>query len=254
MDELDPRLRSLLNAAQEGDDPSEHDAARVRAAVALTLAEAAPGAGKPASGGASSILKWLGIGVVASGLIAAGIALNQRAPSDAPRDAPRAPQAIAAPAVPQAPEPPRPPPKAPAPEAASAATAAPPVEAALPEAPASPATHKQPRRALAPRVVPEPAPEPIKSTGPSELSLIRSATGALRDAQPSEAIRLLEQHAQLYPEGILKQERQGLQVLALCALGTTSQALHERERFLKAAPHSPLAGRVEAACGDREAP
>jgi hypothetical protein len=90
--------------------------------------------------------------------------------------------------------------------------------------------------------------------GPSELDLIRSATSALRDGDGRAAMRLLDRHAQLYADGMLEQERQGLRVLALCALGETRQALRERERFLRAAPHSPLAGRVQAACGEPELP
>ena len=84
--------------------------------------------------------------------------------------------------------------------------------------------------------------------------MIRSATSALRDADGRAALRLLEQHAEIYPEGMLKEERQGLRVLALCALGQTDQALRERARFLSAAPQSPLAGRVQAACAEPEEP
>jgi len=84
---------------------------------------------------------------------------------------------------------------------------------------------------------------------PNELGLIRKATGALRDGQPTRALQLLAEHARHHPEGMLAQERQGLRVLALCAAGRQAEGAAARTRFLRAAPRSPLAGRVEDACG-----
>lgn len=254
MDELDPKLRSLLDAARDADDPDERDALRVRAAIAATLAQPASRGGErppgPTSAGGWSAWKWLGAGVAAAGLIAAGSAVQHRLrPSE--HEVARPPVAIVAPQ--RAPEP--------APQPSVIAPVATPIpEPALPE-PAPPATAtpepaRKSHRAGMTRAVPQaqPEPEPAPLTGPSELALIRAATSALRDADGQAAMRLLDQHAQLYPHGILKEERQGLHVLALCALGQTPEALRERERFLSVAPHSPLAGRVQAACGEPKEP
>ncbi len=106
---------------------------------------------------------------------------------------------------------------------------------------AAPAPVPEPEMALAERV-------PARSRGDEELTLIRTATEALRDGHPEYALIALQEHASRFPRGVLQQERRALRVLALCELGRLERGRRERERFLRENPDSPFAGRVRRAC------
>jgi hypothetical protein len=81
----------------------------------------------------------------------------------------------------------------------------------------------------------------------AELSLINGASHALRAGQPTDALQQLRRHRELYGDGLLKAERQGLTALALCDLGRAASARAQAERFLRGHPESPLAARVRRA-------
>jgi hypothetical protein len=95
-------------------------------------------------------------------------------------------------------------------------------------------------------------PRAASSTASAELALIRAAVAALRDHDPALARQLLEQHAAGFPEGMLKQERVGMTLVALCEQGKLAEARSLRDRFLAENPDSPLAARVRNACRDAE--
>ena len=100
MDELDPRLRSLLAAARDEHDPDDHAARRVRAAIAAALDGAAGEGGHrvdagdrapveqgPTSSGAAhgvSAVKWIGVLLVAGGLATIGALALRTSPPAAP--------------------------------------------------------------------------------------------------------------------------------------------------------------------------
>lgn len=84
----------------------------------------------------------------------------------------------------------------------------------------------------------------------SELALIDRAATSLRDHQPGSALTALDEHLALYPAGVLRSERQGLRVLALCAAGRTEQGRREQATFLAHAGKTPLATRVRNACSE----
>jgi hypothetical protein len=88
-----------------------------------------------------------------------------------------------------------------------------------------------------------------------ELALIERANTALRLQHPAQALSALQEHAQRFENGVLSEERRGLRVLALCALGSDAAALEARETFLRRSPKALLAPKVRAACsterGDR---
>jgi hypothetical protein len=88
---------------------------------------------------------------------------------------------------------------------------------------------------------------PAPSTLGQELKLLAEAQAALRADAPQRALALVAQHRASFPNGVMKEERQGIEALASCALGRDYRA--QAEQFLKSAQSSPLAARVRKACG-----
>jgi hypothetical protein len=84
------------------------------------------------------------------------------------------------------------------------------------------------------------------SLGP-ELALLAEAQAALRAGHPEQALALSHQHQARFPEGVLREERLGIEALAECDLGRKDSA--HAQVFLRATPGSPLAARVRKACG-----
>lgn len=88
-----------------------------------------------------------------------------------------------------------------------------------------------------------PAPEPTvgvaskRSKAPSEASLLVAARKQLTE-KPSEALALLRRHAELYPSGVLAQERELLRVRALKALGRQNAAEKAAKKFSQEHPDS----------------
>jgi hypothetical protein len=82
-----------------------------------------------------------------------------------------------------------------------------------------------------------------------EAHLLREADAALRGGDTAGAARWLADHARLFPDGVLAEERDVQRVLVLCAAGQADAARTEASRFLSAYPRSLLAGRVRASCG-----
>lgn len=287
MDELDPRLKSLLREACLGEEPDDRAEQRVRARLIVALGAEPGGSGlqslppsalrdggadaanAPAEVAANSgpsgaawpaAAKWLGTALWVG---ASALLLVPTSHSPLPEATPASPTvkqpAPASVATPREGEPPSRA-SAPAPvlddgtEPAAASTAA--------HAPAPvPSESKVPtlrntsgrpdRKSMKDRPRRERrAPRELvePASPPDELTLIRGATRAIRDRQPGRALALLSEHARHYPRGMLTQERDGLRAIALCAAGRTSEGLVERERFLRTAPRAPLAGRVRDAC------
>jgi hypothetical protein len=86
----------------------------------------------------------------------------------------------------------------------------------------------------------------------AESSLVGRARAALRDEDPSTALRLLDEHARRFPSGELEQERELLRVSALCDAQRVSAAEKVAGDFRRAFPGSPLLGHLGATCvGDR---
>lgn len=98
----------------------------------------------------------------------------------------------------------------------------------------------------------EPSPvsaEPAKASSlVLEAQLIGDASKALRDGNGARALQLLAEHAARYPNGALRQERQGLRALGLCATGQVSAAREAGRSYLKQSPDAPLAAHVKKGC------
>lgn len=291
MDELPTSLAALVNEARSAHDPRPADARRVALALSAalpafrpplqgleSLAGASGGAGAGAGavtggaaasavGGAAVHGTLAGLGSVGKGLavlaVAAAVSTSvvMRATPEE-RVVPPA-RAVATEPARVAPAQPAPLPAQPAPlpavtRALGAEPSAEPTVTVDPVTlPAPIAITRRPTavnsRPAAPLPAPTPTPDPVPAaTPPSELRLIQQAAQALRDLRPDLAHALLAEHAARFPDGALRQEREGLHVLALCQQGALEQALPLRERFLADAPSSPLAGRVRRACADAE--
>jgi outer membrane protein assembly factor BamD (BamD/ComL family) len=82
-----------------------------------------------------------------------------------------------------------------------------------------------------------------------EAQLLREADAALRAGDTAGAARLLDDHARLFPQGVLAEERDFQRVVLLCAAGKADAARGAASRFLSAYPQSVFAGRVRASCG-----
>lgn len=279
MSDMSPDAKSLLDAARDGDEPTGADDARTRRAlvaqlgVGLTIAASttattsaaaagAAGAGAGVGGavvGASSagvLIAKVIVGIAVVGGIGAGGASLYRSRSPeisappavsvataAPRS--RATAAAPAPQMQIAPAPLTTTPPTRALPATAAAAAAPATATATPMATANTAPSPT---VLFPRPVPKPAP-PTVSTLDDETRLVRDADAALRGGDAARALTLLDEHARLFPSGVLAEERAAERVLALCALGRTGEARTAAATFLRDRPLSPLATRVRSSCG-----
>jgi hypothetical protein len=83
------------------------------------------------------------------------------------------------------------------------------------------------------------------------MQLLREAQGALRGGDASTALSVLDRHEARFPHGVLSEERQAAQVVALCELGRIAEACERRRAFLATSPRSPQGGRVRAACAQQ---
>jgi hypothetical protein len=95
--------------------------------------------------------------------------------------------------------------------------------------------------------------DPVEETTDAlvaELMLVREARHALRAERPARALELLDAHAQAFPEGQMREDREVLRIEALCAAGKAPQARAEVRQFLRAFPGSAHAQRVRAACAE----
>jgi hypothetical protein len=91
----------------------------------------------------------------------------------------------------------------------------------------------------------------VESTLLEETRLLTKAQAAFAAGNLSRALRFLEQHRARFPRGELAQERDAVEVLALCGLPRMAAARRAQQLFLRSWPDSPLAERVRAACRDR---
>ncbi len=122
-----------------------------------------------------------------------------------------------------------------------------------PRAARVPAAAKRARSASAPegaeQKVAPPLPEVSQpSTLMAELRLIRGASQSLRSGHSADAGRLLDEHRQRFPKGVLAHERRGLSILVQCSAGSAMAVRAQAEAFVQANPESPLAQSVSVRC------
>jgi hypothetical protein len=246
MSELSPELLEMVEATRAVESPTLEDRGRVRlglgarlagaAAVgaATTLATDAAAAGTTAK--AVGLFGAVGKLALVSALVAgtAGTAgvLAWRASR---RPDPAEPAAVA-------------------PQQAAAPRPAAPAREARPEplpGPVEPTLEAARDRAHA-----APSAKPTAKTAAQslerELELLRSAQRAMDGGQAPKALAILRQYAAEFPEGVLREEYQAVQIMALCAAGNQASAREAAERFVRSRPGSPLSKRIRTACGTIE--
>jgi hypothetical protein len=273
MNALSQEARALIDSVARHDEPSDSDKARLRARLAAELGAAAfaalavtsasgttlaitgatPSAGAASAAAKSSAASLFGKLALTSAVllaIASGLWLGA-GKSGSVREQPRAaavqrenvaPATTAPPAAQDITEP--------------SATGAPHDERATSTATgARPLQQRQSVLARAERTRQDelttsntpPKVAPAAGTLGRELKLLGAAQAALRAGSPERALVLTAQHRASFPEGVMKEERLGIEALAGCALGRDYRA--QAEAFLKAAQSSPLRTRVQKACG-----
>ena len=232
MNDLKSATQALLDLGRFGDDPTDAAVAQNQAALAKRLGVAALGAGaitgstaKVAafSAGASMTLKAAflsGALLIAGGFTWQVIARSHGISGNGEHPVPA--------------------------QIAAVVSVAPPV--VLPAAAASLVL-----------VTPADAPAPVMRAAPSarpssarsikgELELVRAAQQALNRGEPQAALALLAEHAQKFPSGALREDREALRVFALCRMGNAGAARTVADSFIRRAPQSPFADRVRGAC------
>ncbi len=238
-DESLDREQRLLAAARSDSPPKGARermllAMGVSAGASLAGAEAAAAAlqgttVKSAAGGASLLLKAVGLGAVAGAVgMAALVGLNREEP----------PKSRAAPSV------------APPPSAV--------VEVAPPPLEASPLAEPQPipTRAVVPPVVTGNVPAPSSSARSIPLAeideqraLVERAREALAAGRASTAIKALNEYEARFGFGVLGHEQVALKVRALLALGRQAEATSLGERYLAERPNGTQAATIRRLLG-----
>jgi hypothetical protein len=241
-----PFLRSLLDAARE-DTPSPDDLAEIARGLPLTGAPRTITPRPPRRLAAP-------VAVAAVLALAAGFALWKRA---APRPAETAALPVASadwPAAPVASAPDAPvahaeipPPAVPAPAPSSDAATARPGIAIRPaprHAP-SPAPSAATTEATSASAAAPPPPPPAAAATRDEGDLLDRAAIVL-ERNPTEALRLADQHLAAFPAGALREEREIIAVEALLQLGRVDEARARGARFLQQYPTSTRRSLMEA--------
>jgi hypothetical protein len=274
MSELDPQARDLIGLALEGEGPTSGERSRLRGAVlarvgagVAVLSTASGTAAATATGvGALSLAAKVVVAVaLASAAGAGGYAAVSVHGTKLAGGAARASTHATAPVTIGAPGPvvavPAPPPVVPG---AEPALESPPgseqtrrEEIPATAAPASPhlpaARHVLTARAptettAGPTTTDRAAPPPGRSLD-EETRALRSAIADLRDGHADRALAAIDAQESRFPGGALAEERAAARIVTLCTLGRSDEARADASRFLRAHPHSLLAGRVLASCG-----
>lgn len=253
--ELDANELALLAAfAQEEQlPPTTHQ--RVKARVLESTAPLAP-TGTVLRG---PWLPWVAGTVLAAAAAALLVvtmggndvtAVNDRGLQQAP-DTPESAQEVSAHHGPATPDPtprtsaaPRSAPVEEAPaEHVSGPITAPPAEPATPRR-SSPA----PRKPAEPVDAAEPVETPSATSLAEETRLLDRARRALLKNWPKMALGLIREAEERFPNGVLRQERAVLRVMALCDAGRVADGREAIAAFRRAYPRSALRSRVESAC------
>jgi RNA polymerase sigma-70 factor (ECF subfamily) len=222
LDELSPDARALVQAGRAALTPTAADSARVLAALSGRVS-ITPASELPAAAAAKSGLGWQAISAVVVGLVGVG-GIAYLGVRDEPKTVPvvtHAPPAAVVAAETGT---------APAPSPALAAPVVTGQSAPSATSDAQPATARRSDRLAA------------------EVSILSRAETELHAGRFKSALKLLDEHARLFPRGTLTPERIGARVQALCGLGRVSEANADLARL---APGSLQASGARDACTKR---
>ncbi|HMJ14486.1 MAG TPA: hypothetical protein VK524_23905 [Polyangiaceae bacterium] len=244
MNELSNEARALVELARTSDGPSAGDRHLVRAGLAASGAALALSASVQATAQAASALGSAaatktvlvaapavatGLGAITSHVIVPGIVGMVIG------------GALAAPLLLKDPAPERP--SVPVPSVQSAAHS-PQVPRAVVHAPVPEPASSRP----APSAVSAAVPDSLQE----ETELLVRAQRELSSGRAEGALELLDEHERRFPRGSLAQERAASRVFSLCRAGRALEARAHAQRFLQAAPTSPVAPRIRRSCAFSE--
>lgn len=82
----------------------------------------------------------------------------------------------------------------------------------------------------------------------AEAKALREARAALRDQNPSDALRRLRRYLSRFPQGVLRDEATLLRADALCMDGQREKSRDVAAHLVRTHPKSPLAARARAVC------
>jgi hypothetical protein len=124
------------------------------------------------------------------------------------------------------------------------ATLAPtPAPAPLPTGPSAVPPSRAPAQARASRS------EPLQASYEAELGLIRSAHASYASHDFANALAMVGEHAQRFPQGLLAEEREALRIRSLAGTGRTKDAERAVSAFARRFPRSVLLPRLRAELG-----
>jgi len=224
--DLDADMRSVIDAARSGHEPSEIARARVRRGVEVKLAAGLALAIAPTASAFASAVKVTATVVAIGTAVGAGVYVYPRFTAK--------PAAVRPPATHVAARPARIEPPAPVEIEA-------PAPAIEPPAPKVYAKHRAPV-AAAPVVV-----ENVSSLK-EETALLGAANAALAHGEVKRALSLLDDYDHRPGAAQLAEERTVTGILASCAAGHVDAARAEARHFQARWPRSPLAARVDGSC------
>lgn len=250
---LNEHSREVLRAGRGGEGPSADDRERVRRKLELAVAMQVPGPDVPAprfaspSGWASSNLFVTGI---ASAVVALGVvgSVATRTVWQAPPEQTSPAEQPAVPVVePLAQAALVPEPIAVDEEAAEPAPEPRPTRVVKRKKLAAPPVAREPLPTPSVGAGPTPNPEPVEDTLEAETRGLKEVHTALKAAQPTQALGLLDQQDRRFPQGQLRPERAAARVIATCAVDAEGGAA-ALARFQALYPASPLLARLKTAC------
>jgi hypothetical protein len=245
MNDLDARARAIVDAARDGDNPTQRDRERIRRGVAVQIAAGAVVVSTAAAAGTMSLATKVGlvvatVAVVGGGSVGAHRIWHATKAEQARRAHPvttaRAPHA-AAPATMAAPA-----------TAEVAAMAAPLPSSAAPEIgeARSVRSEKSRRRGLSSGGRAEGL--AVDDSLNAEVAVLGRAREELRLGKATGALAALAEYDRRFGEGMLGEERSALAAIATCQAQPGPAARVKAEAFIRAAPSSPLLERVREAC------
>ena len=207
MSEFRPEVRALIQAGRMVLLPTPADRERVFAALSVRLgftADLPP----PALVASKASLSWQALSALAAGFVVATVATYSALFGSYASS--RAPLRVTAPA------------------AVRAAATVPVASFAIEEAVVSPqasAPAASEARAFAPK-----SPERRSDGLSAEVALLARAEAELHAGRFASALKALDEHARVFPRGVLAPERIAARVHALCGLGRASEAMHTRKQ------------------------
>jgi hypothetical protein len=224
MTDADRELERLFAVTRAATEPDSGARARVRAEIAARLA----GHAEMSEPRAASKSLWLGLGAAIIG-VGAVLLLTSPKPEAAktvPLARPTSSEATLIRSIDAAPL--AQPPRSPSPVAS---------ESVAPRASSSNSASSS-RKPL------------VGSPGDAgdEIALIRAMQQALRSSNATQALALASEHARRFPNGALREEREGGRAIARCQLAEPAARRAIFEDFVQHFSASPYAARAKAAC------